>query len=115
LIDRLKQRQQQLDSVMIYVSDHGESLGEKGLYLHGEPYVIAPDYQKHVPMLMWFSSDAPTRLGVDLSCMRGKLSQPFTHDYLAHTLLSVNDVVTTAYRPAFDLLSGCRTLASAAT
>jgi len=108
LIDHLQQRQQQIDSAFIYVSDHGESLGEKGLYLHGEPYMIAPDFQKHVPMLMWFSADAPARLGIDVACLRGKVAQPFTHDYLAHTLLGINDVSTTAYRSQLDLLNGCR-------
>jgi lipid A ethanolaminephosphotransferase len=40
---------------MLYVSDHGESLGENNLFLHGLPYAIAPDVQKQVPMVMWFS------------------------------------------------------------
>jgi lipid A ethanolaminephosphotransferase len=108
LIDRLKQHQDRLDSVLIYVSDHGESLGENGLYLHGEPYSIAPDYQKHVPMLMWFSEGAPTRLGIDLECMRAKQPQPLSHDDVAHTLLGLNGVMTSVYRPQLDLFYSCR-------
>lgn len=114
LIDRLKQHQNRLDSVLLYVSDHGESLGEKGLYLHGEPYLIAPDFQKHVPMLMWFSAATPTRLGLDLTCMRNTLSLPLSHDYLSHTLLGLNAVRTTAYRPRLDMLNGCRSVAAIA-
>jgi lipid A ethanolaminephosphotransferase len=108
LIDRLKQFQQQFDTVLIYISDHGESLGEKGLYLHGEPYAIAPPFQKDVPMLMWFSTGAAARLGVDLGCLRNKLTQPFTHDNVSHTLLGLNGVSTSAYRPQLDILKTCR-------
>lgn len=108
LIDRLQQRQQQFDSVLIYVSDHGESLGERGLYLHGQPYAIAPDLQKQVPMLMWFSSGAPERLHVDANCIRYELDRPYSHDNLSHTLLGLNDVLTSAYRPQLDMLRGCR-------
>ncbi|MGD9842993.1 MAG: phosphoethanolamine transferase [Steroidobacteraceae bacterium] len=108
MIDRLQRYQDQFDSVLIYISDHGESLGENGLYLHGEPYAIAPDVQKQVPMLLWFSTGAPARLGVDLACLRGKLDQPLSHDYLSHTLLGLNSVSTSVYRPQLDLLNGCR-------
>jgi lipid A ethanolaminephosphotransferase len=108
LIDRLQKKQDQLDSVLIYVSDHGESLGENGLYLHGQPYAIAPDEQKQVPMLMWFSADSPTRLGIDISCLRAKLAQPFSHDNLSHSLLGLNRVSTSIYRPQLDLMASCR-------
>jgi lipid A ethanolaminephosphotransferase len=113
LIDRLKQRQDHVDSALIYVSDHGESLGENGLYLHGAPYVMAPDLQKHVPMLMWFSANTPDRLSLDLSCLRKQQAQPFTHDNLSHTLLGLNDVATNVYRPQLDLLKTCRSAGAA--
>ena len=108
VIDELQRRQNELDSVLIYVSDHGESLGENGLYLHGEPYSIAPDVQKHIPMLMWFSADTPNRLHLDLTCMQRKQQQALSHDNLSHTLLGLNDVNTSIYRPELDLLHDCR-------
>jgi lipid A ethanolaminephosphotransferase len=108
LIDRLQKASDRVDSVLVYVSDHGESLGENGLYLHGETYLIAPDYQKHVPMLMWFSADAPARLHVDTTCLRGKVSEAYSHDNLAHTLLGIAGVKTQVYRPSLDLLAPCR-------
>ncbi|EGD16431.1 putative membrane-associated, metal-dependent hydrolase, partial [Xanthomonas hortorum ATCC 19865] len=57
-------------TAMIYVSDHGESLGEKGLYLHGVPYAIAPKEQTHVPMVMWFSPEFARDRGLDETCLR---------------------------------------------
>lgn len=93
-----------VDSAMVYVSDHGESLGENNLYLHGLPYAIAPDVQKKVPMVMWASEGA----GVDTACLKRRAAQPAAHDHLFHTLLGLLDVRTSVYEPAFDLAAGCR-------
>ena len=108
LIDRLDAARDTVDSVLLYVSDHGESLGENGLYLHGEPYLIAPDVQKRVPMLLWFSSGAVPRLELDTTCLRERLSVPMSHDNFAHMLLGLADVQTAVYRPALDVLRTCR-------
>ncbi len=53
VIDLLKQYDDDHAVAMLYVSDHGESLGEKGIYLHAAPYAIAPKEQTHVPAIMW--------------------------------------------------------------
>ena len=108
LIGQLAARADSVDSVLLYVSDHGESLGENGLYLHGQPWVIAPDVQKKVPMLLWFSAGAPARLGVDQPCIRERLATPATHDNISHMLLGLASVATSAYRPQLDLLQACR-------
>ncbi|HXC58682.1 MAG TPA: sulfatase-like hydrolase/transferase, partial [Steroidobacteraceae bacterium] len=110
LIDALAAQQDRVDAVLLYVSDHGESLGENGLYLHGQPYLIAPEVQKKVPMLLWFSRGAPARLKLDGACLRTHLNDTASHDNVSHTLLGVHDVVTTVYRPELDLLKTCRTL-----
>jgi lipid A ethanolaminephosphotransferase len=108
LIDKLAAQSARMDSVLLYISDHGESLGENGLYLHGQPYFIAPDVQTKVPLLFWFSENAPARLDLDLNCLRSKVHSPFSHDNLSHTLLGLADVSTSAYRPKLDLLRSCR-------
>ena len=108
LLDRLKAHSQQVDSVVLFVSDHGESLGEKGLYLHGLPYAIAPDVQKQVPMLMWFSPGLSGADLPDLACLRQRALAPAAHDHLFHTLLGLLDVQTRLYEPAWDLLQPCR-------
>ena len=98
-----------LDSAVIYVSDHGESLGEANLYLHGIPYAIAPDVQTRVPLLMWFSDGLRTGLGLDAQCLARRATQPASHDHLFHTVLGLLDVRTALYEPAWDLTQGCRT------
>ncbi len=114
LIGELKAREADVDSVVVYVSDHGESLGEKNLYLHGLPYAIAPDVQKQVPMVMWFSSGFAPAHGLDLACLKQRAAQPAAHDHLFHTLLGLLDVRTALYEPAWDLGHACRSPAPAA-
>jgi lipid A ethanolaminephosphotransferase len=96
-----------VDSAMIYVSDHGESLGEHGLYLHGMPYSIAPQVQTHVPMMVWISRPM-ARGDVDVSCLRGKTHDSLSHDNLFHSVLGLLDVETTAYHASRDIFEGCR-------
>jgi lipid A ethanolaminephosphotransferase len=107
LIAKLQARTD-IDAVLLYVSDHGESLGENGLYLHGQPWVIAPAVQKKVPLLLWFSDQAEARLGVDAACLRRERDRPLSHDFVAHTLLGLGGVRTQVYRPALDIIAGCR-------
>jgi lipid A ethanolaminephosphotransferase len=109
LIGQLQAVQDQVDSVVLYVSDHGESLGENKLFLHGLPYAIAPDVQKRVPMVMWFSSGAAAATGVDVSCLQARAKQPTAHDHLFHTLLSLVDVTTALHQKEWDLTQACKT------
>jgi len=108
LIAKLQAVGGRLDSAVVYVSDHGESLGEKGLYLHGMPYAIAPSEQTRVPMTMWFSPGWPQRNGLDLACLRQRAALPAAHDHVFHTVLGLLDVGTSLYEPAWDLTAACR-------
>ncbi|MGC4396728.1 phosphoethanolamine transferase [Hydrogenophaga sp. T2] len=95
------------DTGLIYVSDHGESLGENGLYLHGVPYAFAPDQQTHVPMVAWFSNGLRERAGLSLDCLRQRAAEPMSHDNYFHSVLGLMDVRTRARLPALDALSPC--------
>ncbi|HEU4602144.1 MAG TPA: sulfatase-like hydrolase/transferase, partial [Steroidobacteraceae bacterium] len=106
-IELLKSLSDRYDTALLYVSDHGESLGDHGLYLHGMPYAIAPHEQIHVPMVLWLSPQFTQTLGIDEACMRARAKQPASHDNLFHTLLGVFDVQTSEYDPSKDLLAAC--------
>ncbi len=95
------------DSALIYVSDHGESLGENGLYLHGVPYAIAPDTQTQVPMVVWTSDRLARQLGLDRGCLARRGTLPLSHDNLFHSVLGLMQVQTSVYRPDLDLFAGC--------
>ena len=96
------------DSALLYVSDHGESLGEKGLFLHGVPYKIAPDVQTKVPMVMWFSSGFPASFALDDGCIGQVAATPLSHDNIFHTLLGLLDVKTSVYAREMDFSAKCR-------
>ena len=96
------------DSAMIYVSDHGESLGENNLYLHGMPYALAPDFQTHVPMLTWLSAAMQKRSGIRVACLEQHAAAPLTHDNLFHSLLGLLDLQTSLYHKDKDWFARCR-------
>ncbi len=108
LVNKLQAAADQVDTVLVYVSDHGESLGENNLFLHGMPYAIAPDVQKRVPMVMWLSPRAPAALKLNLDCLRQRATQSAAHDHLFHTLLGLLDVRTALFETTWDLTSTCR-------
>ena len=99
------------DTALIYVSDHGESLGEKGLFLHGVPYAIAPEEQLHVPMVMWMSPDFARHNNIDTGCLRGEAAKPASHDNLFPSVLGLMDVQTKVYDRDRDLFAPCRVAA----
>ncbi len=103
----LNSHENQYDTAMLYVSDHGESLGENNTYLHGLPYMIAPDVQKHVPMIVWLSPQMQTRAGLTMACLQKQKEVALTHDNLFHSVLGLLDIHTSVYRPALDLFATC--------
>jgi len=100
----LKKNDVQFESSMLYISDHGESLGESGLYLHGLPYLFAPDAQKKVPMVMWFSHSFDQDDEIDMAQLTLKTTQKLSHDNLFHTILGLMEIETGVYDPALDIL-----------
>ncbi|GJL83365.1 MAG: phosphoethanolamine transferase [marine bacterium B5-7] len=94
-------------TAMIYVSDHGESLGENGIYLHGLPYTFAPEAQTHVPMLVWLSKSFIEAERIDYSCMASGENQPLSHDNIFHLVLSLFDVKTTLHIADASLIKNC--------
>ncbi|MGE7993939.1 phosphoethanolamine transferase [Pseudomonas sp. NPDC089554] len=108
LIDTLRSKQDKVDTAMIYLSDHGESLGEYNLFLHGTPYAIAPDQQKHVPLLLWFSDNYQKDFAVDSACLGKLRDAPLSQDNLFHSMLGLLQVRTGVYQQSLDLFAGCR-------
>ncbi|EIV5417122.1 phosphoethanolamine transferase EptA [Klebsiella aerogenes] len=108
-IKLLQSKQDRFTTSLVYLSDHGESLGEDGVYLHGLPYSIAPDTQKHVPMLLWLSPDYQQRYGVSSQCLQQQAkTNDYSQDNLFSTLLGLLGVDTREYQAKDDLLTPCR-------
>jgi lipid A ethanolaminephosphotransferase len=101
-IDWLKERSSDYASSMFYVSDHGESLGENNLYLHGLPYAVAPQEQTHVPMVVWLPAQHAWT-----PCLAAQIKDPLSHDHLFHTVLGLVGIRSSEYKAAFDITAKC--------
>lgn len=99
VITLLKKNDPRFETAMIYIGDHGESLGEYGVYLHGLPYAMAPDSQKHVPSIFWFGDN----FRVNKQALRVKAAERLSHDNLFHTVLGLLEIETTVYNPNLDV------------
>ena len=98
-----------LEAGVIYVSDHGESLGENNIYLHGMPYSIAPDEQTRVPMLIWINETMRKWDHIDYRCLKDSAGKnTYSHDNLFHSLLGLLEIKTPLYDSRYDLFSPCR-------
>ena len=108
IVSVLKDREKIADTAMIYASDHGESLGEMGLYLHGMPYAFSPEYQRHIPMMMWMSPEFTQRHAINNGCLALLQSRPVSHDFFFHSILGAADVGADVYDRKLDLFAACK-------
>lgn len=109
VIGVMKTESNKYETGMLYLSDHGESLGEDGIYLHGAPYAIAPDEQTHIPMFAWFSNSFLQDSKLSRSCIATKAQKGgFSHDNLFDTVLGLMDVDTDIYRKNQDIMASCK-------
>ncbi|MDE1238978.1 phosphoethanolamine transferase [Vibrio aestuarianus] len=108
-IEKLKTLEDKYNTALIYISDHGESLGENGLFLHGMPYGLAPEYQTQVPMMFWTSPGFEREKSLNTTCLRNNAQQKiYSQDNLFHSMLGIMDITTEVYNPHMDLFANCR-------
>ncbi len=88
-LERTQEQSGKYETSMIYISDHGESLGELGVYLHGMPYPIAPKAQTHVPFIVWAGESSD----ISIEQLRAKRDQPVTHDDFSKMLLQAYEII----------------------
>jgi len=108
VIDFLKSHNKDYNVAMIYLSDHGQSLGEYGMYLHGAPYIIAPEEQTHIPAIFWISNSFAKDFKINLKCLENKKTDMLSQDYLYHSLLGLFNIKTTTYDKDLDIFNSCR-------
>ena len=108
VIDLLKKYDGSRATAMLYVSDHGESLGEHGFYLHAAPYKIAPKEQTHVPAIVWMGE----HFDYKLDQLKPYKDEAFSHDDLFCTLLVAFRLDTKMCEAKKDMLMQNQTLIS---
>lgn len=107
-IEELKKLATDYNTILIYTSDHGESLGENGQYLHSAPYDEAPQYQTDVPFFLWIPNDFATNFNLDKNCLSKKIKTPFSHDNIYHSLLGLGGISSSTYDENLDIFASCR-------
>ena len=108
LIEMLEKLKDKYNSMLVYVSDHGESLGENNIYLHAAPYAIAPDEQTHVPLLVWFDDEFSDKFKLDIKCLKANLNKAYSHDNIFHSFLGIMGINTSAYNKELDIFAECK-------
>jgi len=109
VIEFLKSHSEKYNTALVYMSDHGESLGEQGVYLHGLPYFMAPQEQTHVPFIVWLSENIKDEKYIDYECLVRNSNKKYSQDNLVHSVLGLMDVSTKSYDKDLDIFSVCRT------
>ncbi|MGB1361522.1 MAG: phosphoethanolamine transferase, partial [Alphaproteobacteria bacterium] len=105
IIKKLKTYQNKYNVALLYVSDHGESLGENGLYLHGVPFAIAPEVQTKIPMIIWTSNQYLKANNINKNCLLENIKKPVSHDNIFHSLLGGYGVKTKVKNESLDIFS----------
>ena len=96
-----------VDTALMYFSDHGESLGENNMYLHGAPYIISPEEQRSIPFMLWLDDGFQRRFAVNQQCLLARRDQEFSHDNVFHSVLGMLNIKTLVYKPQLDLFQAC--------
>jgi lipid A ethanolaminephosphotransferase len=95
-----------IPSTMLYISDHGESLGEYGLFLHGAPKSIAPDVQINIPFFVWMSKSFQKNNGLSNQVLIQRPSH--THDHIFHSVMGAFGLRSDIYKAEFDIFSSSK-------
>jgi len=101
VIGLLKKNSGGFETAMVYMSDHGESLGEHNIYLHGLPYTIAPEAQTHIAAVFWLDDN----FRIDKKALRDKSAELFSQDNLFHTILGLLEIETAVYDKNMDIIN----------
>ncbi len=107
-IELLKSLSKEYNTILFYISDHGESLGENGKFLHSAPYDSAPDYQKHIPFLIWMPDNFAQDFNLNRNCLLQSKSQYRSQDNIFHSVLGLSGIKTSLYNPELDIFASCR-------
>jgi lipid A ethanolaminephosphotransferase len=106
-IKMLEQLPETTQTALIYMSDHGESLGENNIYLHGTPYFMAPTAQTHVPLIVWLSDQMQEYFSINYECLKNNSDKLVSHDNYFHSVLGLLHIQTPFYKKELDIFSEC--------
>ena len=94
-------------SAMIFISDHGESLGENKMFMHGLPMKLAPKVQYEIPFLVWTSDGFRTykQTSGSQDAPEGELPAVLEQHYVFHSVLNLLSIQSPAYNKDYDIFT----------
>jgi lipid A ethanolaminephosphotransferase len=84
-------------SAMIFISDHGESLGENKMFMHGLPMKLAPKVQYEIPFFVWTSE------GFRDYKAESELPAVLEQHFIFHSVLNLLSINSPAYNKDYDI------------
>ena len=92
-------------SAMIFISDHGESLGENKMFMHGLPMKLAPKVQYEIPFLVWTSDHFRDYkpVSTEKDAPEGQLPAVLDQHYVFHSVLNLLSIQSPAYNKDYDI------------
>lgn len=108
IIKKLQEYEKEYNVAFIFMSDHGQSLGEDGIFMHSAPFDTAPVDQKNSAFFMWFSKDFLEEFNIDLNCLKNHKNDVFSQDNIFHSMLGLFNISSKFYQKDLDLFKICR-------
>ena len=88
-------------AVMLYISDHGQSLGENNIYLHGMPNFLAPDVQRQIPFIAWLSDEFIALYDIDVKSLA--MDPSYSQDNIFHSVMGAFGLRSSFYNEILDI------------
>jgi glucan phosphoethanolaminetransferase (alkaline phosphatase superfamily) len=83
-----KAEKQHQKTIVLYVSDHGEILGEDGKWLHAQNNI----HSKNPAMLLWYSNEFAEQYPAKIKNLKANASKRITTDFLFNTFLDFYNI-----------------------
>lgn len=107
IIDRLIALNNEYNTMLIFMSDHGQSLGENGIFMHSAPFNTAPIDQKNPAFFIWLNDDFANTFNIDKQCLKNKISNNLSQDNIFHSMLGLFKIHSKYYNKNLDIFSDC--------
>lgn len=107
IIDRLIALSNEYNTMLIFMSDHGQSLGENGIFMHSAPFDTAPKDQKNPAFFIWLNDDFANTFNIDKQCLKNKINSNLSQDNIFHSMLGIFKIHSKYYNKNLDIFSDC--------
>ena len=103
----MEKKKNEFNTMLIYMSDHGQSLGENGIYMHSAPFDIAPAEQKNPAFFIWLNDGFGNVFDISKQCLQDKIDEKLSQDNIFHSMLGLFKIKSKYYDSRLDIFNEC--------